>query len=67
MNPSDWISVDERMPFKPGTYLTYSDVYKSVKAMFFGELYGKMVFQYRRDCFAYNITHWMPIVPPERR
>jgi len=66
---SEWISVEDRLPEKRGSYLVYSPAY-----------YGMTIMEYYLDMDGYarwwfddssptsGNTHWMPLPdPPESR
>lgn len=54
---SEWISVDERLPDREGTYLVCT--YKGARK--FG-VYGHY-FVCDEPKFEYDVTHWMPLPP----
>lgn len=59
---SEWISVEDRMPEREGTYLvcTYK---RAIKFDFYGH-YGVR----DKPQFDYDVTHWMPLPqPPEMK
>lgn len=55
----EWISIEDRLPEKPGHYLCY------VRGMFDVLWYGKGT----EMLWKYEVTHWMPLPNPpvERR
>lgn len=61
--PNEWISVEERLPEKDGSYLVHSGKSNTVYAAHFGKRDGRWSGK-SKNLF---ITHWMPMPElPER-
>ena len=59
----EWISVDERLPDKEGTYLTYTDKDKMLMDIFC--IYPSHGTEFWVGGNG-KVTHWMPLPPPPK-
>lgn len=62
-NPCEWVSVEERLPDKEGTYLTYTDKDKMLMDVF-------CIYPSHGTRFWVGgngkVTHWMPLPEPPK-
>lgn len=62
MNATDWIKVTDRMPEDDEDVLVYDDMY-GVEVASHASDYGWLHCEYG---YLENVTHWMPLVLPEK-
>ena len=63
----EWISVEDRLPEKIGTYLTYDSRYDDIDMYYY---MGRSEWDHHRngitDAQSHGFTHWMPLPQPPK-